>query len=230
MEDRYNKNYYNYNNQNKDRLGNLFYSNIIKKNFNIKSYLDFGCGVGFLLRRIEKKNYIKTFGYEINNYAIKECIKNTKKSKIYKHIDELSDKFDLISLLHIVEHIDSDDLKILFNKLKKNLNYNGKILVSTPAKNGIAHSLKKKEWIGFKDSTHINLKSFNEWKEFFTGLNFKIIKSSSDGLWDFPYKNIYLSFKFFKILILMIFQIFFGVLVLKHDEGETLILILENYE
>ena len=43
----YNKKYYEFNNQNADRIGNLFYKNIIKRNFKFQSYLDFGCGLVF---------------------------------------------------------------------------------------------------------------------------------------------------------------------------------------
>lgn len=228
MEQNYNKKYYEYNNQDKDRLGNLLYSSIIKKNFKIKSYLDFGCGVGFLLKRLEKLTYIKTCGYEINQYAINKCLINTNKSKIYNNLDEINEKFDLISMIHVVEHINSEDLKILFKKLITKLNYNGKILISTPAKNALAYNLKKSKWIGFKDPTHINLKDYNEWRDFFASIDLNIVKSSNDGLWDFPYKKMSFKLKYFKIFFLMFFQIFFGFLLLKHDEGETLILILEN--
>ena len=228
MEQNYNKKYYEFNNQDKDRLGNLFYSNIIKKNFKINSYLDFGCGVGFLLKRIEKMSNIKTYGYEVNKFAVNKCLKNTKNSIIYKNLDEINEKFDLISLIHVVEHVASEDLKALFKKLITKLNYNGKILISTPAKNALAHNLKKSKWIGFKDPTHINLKDFNEWKDFFEDINLEIVKSSNDGLWDFPYKKMTFNLKYLKILLLMFFQIFFGSLFLKHDEGETLVLILKN--
>ena len=121
MVNKYNRNYYTFNRQNRDRIGNLFYSNIIKKNFKIKNYLDFGCGVGFLLKRLEKFDNIKTYGYEINKFAINECANNTKKTKIYKNLKEIDKKFDLISMIHIVEHIESEELKDLFYTLKKNL-------------------------------------------------------------------------------------------------------------
>ena len=52
MNDNYNESYYNFNKQNKDRIGNILYSNIIKKNFKFKNFLDYGCGVGFLLKKI----------------------------------------------------------------------------------------------------------------------------------------------------------------------------------
>ena len=70
-----------------------------------------------MLKRIEKLTNIKTYGYEINKFAINKCLINTPKSKIYKNIDEIDEKFDLISMVHVVEHISSADLKILLKKL-----------------------------------------------------------------------------------------------------------------
>ena len=230
-EKKYNKNYYKFNDQDRDRIGNLFYSNIIKRNFKVESYLDFGCGVGFLLKKIEKIKSIKTTaGYEINDFAINNCKINTIRSKIFNKLEVIEEKFDLISMIHVVEHIKNDELILLLKQLKKILNKKGKILISTPAKYGLAHNLKNNKWIGFKDPTHINLKSFEDWRMFFINQNFTIIKSSNDGLWDFPYGKILFKLKFYKIVCSMIIQIFMGYLLLKNNEGETLILIIENNE
>ncbi len=225
----YNKHYYKFNNQNADRIGNLFYKNIIKKNFKFQTYLDFGCGVGFLLKKIEKiKNLKRTCGFEINDFAIKRSIQNTKKSDIFKNLENINFKFDLISMLHVVEHINDDDLSKLLLKIKNKLSNNGKILISTPAKNGLAHQIKKNDWIGFKDPTHINLKNYGEWMTYFNKENLFVIKTFSDGLWDFPYGGIINHLKYLKIYFVMLIQIFFGILILNHNQGETFIFILKK--
>ena len=229
MNDKFNQSYYQFNRQNADRIGNLFYSNIIKKNFKFKSYLDFGCGVGFLLKRIEQVKGVKNiFGIETNEFAIKESEKNTKLSKIYKNIDEIHEKLDLVSMLHVVEHIDDDDILILLKKIKSKLTKNARLLISTPAKNCLAHTLKNNNWIGFKDPTHINLKKYDEWIDLFKKMNLIVLNTYSDGLWDFPYGRFINNFRYLKIYFLMFIQIFFGVLLLKYDEGETFIFILKN--
>ena len=229
MNEKYNKIYYKFNNQNRDRLGNLFYFNLIKYNFDFQSLLDFGCGVGFFLKRVEKIAKIKnSCGLEINNFALNEARKNTKKSKIFIKIEDIDKKFDLITMLHVVEHLDDVDLRNVLQKIKKLLNDKGKILISTPAKNALANRIKKNKWIGFKDPTHINLKSIDEWKNFYNQNQLNVLKVTNDGLWDFPYKKIYFSFQFMKILFYMLIQIFVGKIMLKHDEGETFIFILEK--
>ena len=229
MAEKFNQSYYKFNKQNVDRIGNIFYSNIIKKNFEFKSYLDFGCGVGYLLKRIETfSGLINICGIETNDFAMKESKKNSTLSKIYKSIDEIDTTFDLVSMLHVVEHINDEDLSKLLIKIKSKLNKNANILISTPAKNGLAHKIKIDNWIGFKDPTHINLKNYQDWIKFFNEQNFTIIKTFSDGLWDFPYGRSINYIKFLKIYFYMFIQIFFGKVLLKYNEGETLILILKN--
>ena len=229
MKEIFNSSYYESNKQNKDRIGNIFYYNVIKKNFNFKSYLDYGCGLGFLLKRIEKDKKIKVIsGYDINKFAICKSKENTSRSVIYENIEDIKDKFDLISILHIIEHIDDDNLKDTFSKIKKLLNKDGNLLIATPAKNALAHILKKNSWIGYKDKTHINLKTKNEWITFFKKENLNIIKLSNDGLWDNFYGQFTFSLKFIKIFAIMIFQIFTGRLILKYYEGETFIFILKK--
>ena len=229
MSDKYNSSYYKYNNQDLDRIGNLFYKNIIKNNFEFKTYLDFGCGVGYLLKKIEKIRGInKLYGFEINDFAIKKSKENTKFSEIYNNLDNIDNKIDLISILHVIEHIDDSQLSFLLKKIRSKLNKNGSIIVSTPAKNGLAHKIKRKDWIGFKDPTHINLKNYEDWIRYFNQEKFKVIKSFSDGLWDFPYGTYINTIKYIKIYFYMFFQICFGKISLNYNEGETFIFILKK--
>jgi len=229
MNEKFNKLYYKSNNQDKDRLGILFYYNVIKTNFRFSSFLDFGCGVGHLLKKIEKNKTIKQiYGYEVNEYAVNEVNKNTKNVKVINSLDDIKEKIDLATLLHVVEHINDEDLIKIFEKIKLKLTTKGRLLIATPAKNGLAHQYKKDKWIGFKDSTHINIKTHTQWINFFEKQNFKLIKSSSDGLWDFPYKNLMFSIKFLKIMLIMVVQIISGKLFLNYNQGETFLFILKS--
>ena len=227
MNNFYNKDYYNSNRQDRDRIGLIFYANLLKNNFNISTHLDFGCGVGFLLKRLEKNKKNKViYGLEINDYAIKKAQENTKKTKLIKNINEIDQKLTSVSLLHIIEHIDDNELSMLFNQITNKLDKGGKILISTPSKNGLAHKIKNNNWIGFKDKTHINLKTNIQWKNFFQKNNLKILKEGNDGLWDMPYNSYLYFIKFIKIYFLMLFQIIFGKLFLKPVYGETYICVL----
>ena len=129
--------------------------------------------------------------------------------------------------MHVIEHIDDRTLSKILLSIRRVIKSNGKLLFATPAKNCLAHSLKKNNWIGFKDKTHINLKNYEEWKSFFSKNNLELIIASSDGLWDFPYNLKKNKLKIIKILFTMIFQIFSGRLLLSYKEGETFIFLLK---
>ena len=225
----FNKNYYNKNKQDNNRIGLLFYSNVIQHYYKQSTILDYGCGTGHLLNRLSKKKFInKSYGFEISNYARKKSEKNSKKSLIIDNLDKIKDKsINLITALHVIEHIDVLELSKTIESFKRILNAEGYILIATPAKNGIGHRIKKEKWIGYSDKTHINIKSFNEWISFFNKNNLKLIKASSDGLWDFPYKLKNNKLLILKIIMIMIFQIVTGKLYLSYDEGETFIFLLK---
>ena len=225
----FNKNYYKKNKQDNNRIGLLFYSNVIQHYYKPGTILDYGCGTGHLLNRLSKKKFMKkSYGFEISNYARKKAEKNSKKSLIIDNLDKIKDKsINLITALHVIEHIDDLKLSKTIESFKRVLNSEGDILIATPAKNGIAHRIKKEKWIGYSDKTHINIKSFNEWISFFNKNNLKLIKASSDGLWDFPYKLKNNKLLILKITMIMIFQIVTGKLYLSYDEGETFIFLLK---
>ena len=207
----------------------MFYSNVIQHYYKSSNILDYGCGTGHLLNRLSKKKFInKSYGFEISNYARKKAEKNSKKSLIIDKFDKIKDKsINLITALHIIEHIDDLELSKTIESFKRILSSDGYILIATPAKNGIGHRIKKEKWIGYLDETHINIKSFNEWISFFNKNNLKLIKASSDGLWDFPYKLKNNKLLILKIIMIMIFQIVTGKLYLSYDEGETFIFLLK---
>lgn len=220
--------YFQNNKQDKDRLALLFYTNVIKKYFQINNFLDYGCGTGFFLNRVSKLKMIKnSYGFDISSYALEAAKINAQKSEILDDINTIEDhSLDLISALHVIEHITDDKLKKIFKNFKRIINNNGKIILVTPAKDGLAHQIKKKDWIGFKDKTHVNLKNYKEWILFFEENHLELINSSNDGLWDFPYLTTKFIFKFIKIFIIMFFQIFVGKLILHPNEGETFIFVL----
>ena len=225
----YNEDYYKNNRQDKDRLGLVFYKNVIKYYFHPETFLDYGCGKGHFLNKISKIQSIKnTFGYDLSKYARTKAKKNSKNSVIIDKLDKIkNNSIDFISALHVIEHINDDKLREMLRSFKRILKVDGTILFATPAVDGFAHKIKKKIWIGLNDKTHINLKNYQEWIQFFKRNDLNLVISSNDGLWDFPYLTKKFVFKFFQIFLIMIIQIFFGKLILQPNEGETFIFILK---
>ena len=225
----FNEEYYKNNRQDNDRIGLLFYSNLIKNYFKPSTILDYGCGTGYFLKRLSKiKTIKKTYGFEVSEYAKNKAKNNNKKSIIINNLNKLDDdSVDIIIALHVIEHINDNTLKKIILNFKRILKNNGVIILATPAKNGFAHKIKKEKWIGFSDKTHINLKTFEEWKSFFNFNNLILFKFSNDGLWDFPYRTKNNIFAMLDIFFKMILQIFTGKLYLSYDKGETFIFFLK---
>lgn len=101
-----------------------------------KSLLDFGCGKGKFLN-LSKKNTKNIAGLEINKQFINHL---SKKFKMYEDIDKIDQKFDIITLFHVLEHIPNqiDTLK----KIKKIINKNGKLIIEVPHANDLLLNLK----------------------------------------------------------------------------------------
>lgn len=112
----------------------LILNHINKKVFklNKKKILDLGCGSGFTLKRISHlfpNN--KLYAYDYDNKNIKKIKKIKNLKKFYTgNIDKIENKFDLIVLMHVFEHI-NNPINFL-NHLKKKLNRDGIICIQSP--------------------------------------------------------------------------------------------------
>ncbi|MBP7859463.1 class I SAM-dependent methyltransferase [Patescibacteria group bacterium] len=97
-----------------------------------KIILDCGCGTGKTMKMLEQ--YGKVFGTDFDTDCIQYCndrgIKNVFKSDLNIKL-ETNQKFDLIVITDVLEHIEKD--KFAFNALVDHLNTNGLIVISVPA-------------------------------------------------------------------------------------------------
>ena len=105
--------------------------NTISKNFNKKlNILDFGSGSGVNIKMLSKFGFVNIYEPHIETKKyLKLKYKNKKKFKILEKINQ--NKFDLIVLADVLEHIKFDKKKL--KELSKNLNKNGHILITVPA-------------------------------------------------------------------------------------------------
>ena len=132
-----------------------------------------------------------------------------------------------------MEHIGDRNLEEIGVSFKRILKTGGKLLFVMPNTAGLAHTLKGEKWSAFSDPTHINLKSSNEWCEFFENRwKMKVIKKFADGFYDFPYEKTLSRTIFFDSFRLGLtgLQFILGTAVLKESYGENTIYILENNE
>jgi len=84
---------------------------------NDKKLLDIGCSAGQFIYNIKDK--INVFGIEKGTETQKYCA-NKCNCKIYSDIDEVDEQFDIITIIHVLEHIHNPKLfiKKVFNILK----------------------------------------------------------------------------------------------------------------
>src|SRR3989339_1181847 len=120
------------------------WSKIIKN----KTVLDFGCGAGGFLKLIFPVTK-KVYGVELDDITRFY----NKKIKVEKQIEDFDIKFDIITLFHVLEHI-KDPIELL-KKLKKYLNFGGKIIIEVPNDDDALISYYKSQ--AFKDFTYWSL-------------------------------------------------------------------------
>ena len=110
-------------------------------NRNIKNLkiLDIGCGGGIICEPLARLG-AKVTGIDFAPNNIKAAKIHSKKNKlkinyIYKDIEKskLDEKFDIIIMFEVLEHL--DNWKKTIKNIKKNLNKNGTIIISTINRN-----------------------------------------------------------------------------------------------
>ena len=136
----------------------FFYKQKIKKwsNYfkNAGSILEIGCGPGFMLKEFENLKW-DIYGTERNKEQINIAKKNTKHLKVVNDIDDFkkNEKFDLIILFHVLEHV--DDPIMMIEKIKKILKRNGILIISVPNLGSWQSLVFKNNWYHLDVPRHL---------------------------------------------------------------------------
>ncbi|HOK40421.1 MAG TPA: class I SAM-dependent methyltransferase [bacterium] len=116
-------------------------SKFLKNKKNI-ALLDFGCGVGYFLNFIKKIfPHWKIYGIEFSDFAINYAQENFQLNILhYNQLNQITDKFDVITLWHTIEHLNDpcNDIK----KLKNFLKDDGLIFIETPNVNSLLQKIR----------------------------------------------------------------------------------------
>lgn len=102
-------------------------ANFLAEKVTNKSLLDFGCGAGGLLHLLRDKCSYSA-GIELDRTL--NSLLNKEGVSCYYNLDEITEKFDYITLFHVLEHL-KDPLAIL-EEMKTYLNPGGKIIIEIP--------------------------------------------------------------------------------------------------
>ncbi len=113
------------------------------------SILEIGCDKGFFL------NEARNFGYNCTGIELSKDARNYCKKigiKVYKNIDQIDKKFDIIVLWHSLEHITEPIL--LLSSLKEFMTSNAQIFIRVPAFDCIWRKIFKQRWVWFQPNNH----------------------------------------------------------------------------
>jgi hypothetical protein len=123
--------------------------------------------------------------------------------------------------------MEDSTLHVTLELMKQALVPGGRILCVVPELEGRGHALKNDSWCGFRDPSHINLKTSSLWIKLFREVGFTIVKAGTDGLWDFPYTQSGHLINLIRYAPATLLQFLLGRLVLPVSSGESLVIILE---
>jgi len=170
------------------------YRLILKKfGLNKDSYiLDFGCGKGIFIKFLSYFGFNNLHGYEIEKNRSKFAKNLNKNANIYLNSSELKqNKFDFISLIHVLEHI-KDPEKII-KEIKQKLNKDGILLIEVPNFYSASSRFAKNYWAHFTPQYHTNHFSINSLKKLLKNNGFKIKTCSTLNLYH-GYNSVFSSF------------------------------------
>lgn len=118
------------------------------------SILDFGCGFGQNLLAMKNLGYENICGYDIDPTAIDFCNKNNLEIIDGRSvpINKINNKYDLIIMTHVLEHLPKDFIVSTLQELRRILKDNGELFVAVPN----AQSNTGCYWM-YEDFTHQTL-------------------------------------------------------------------------
>ena len=141
--------------------------------------LDVGCGPAttYYLNNIKEYVGIERGRKHVMNLRKKFPLAEFYDLDLEKDKFNFKDKFDTIILLAVIEHIKNPDN--LFRELKKCLNQDGKIVITTPTPIGnFIHDVLSKVGITSKEATreHVNIYDFKKFFNTAEKYGLKVIK------------------------------------------------------
>jgi len=107
------------------RSKNIF-NTLISEDMTNKSFLDFGCGEGYMNEIVSKMGCSKNIGYDVKEYHNWLNVHDVEFYTNFKEIE--NNKFDII-LVHDVVYHSQESVDSILEKLNKVLNEDGKIFV-----------------------------------------------------------------------------------------------------
>lgn len=156
--------------------------------------LDYGCGAGDFLAYAKKQN-LNVYGVEPHPDALEITQKKIGKEMASSmHLEEINQRFDYITLWHVLEHI--PDLFEFIGQLKDHLTVDGKMLIAVPNYTSFDARFYKEHWAAYDVPRHLWHFSPDSFEKLFNSFGMKIEKKHP--LWFDSYYVSMLSEKYKK--------------------------------
>ncbi|WP_313374668.1 class I SAM-dependent methyltransferase [Chishuiella sp.] len=151
-------------------LNNKF--NLINDVAKGKKILDYGCGVGDFLELMQQKGY-DVLGMEPNPTARTIAQKKIGESKVVSiELKNIQQKFDVITLWHVLEHIPNLNETII--ELKNHLTENGVLIIAVPNHESYDAKYYGKYWAAYDVPRHLWHFSKNSMEKLLDNFGMKI--------------------------------------------------------
>ena len=149
--------------------------------------LEIGSGLGHLVGQLEDS--FKTFGMDINHWAIKESKAVVEETALQtasaEEIPFVDGAFNVVLIKHIVEHLPNPEKAVA--EIGRVTAPGGTLILATPNLASLLKPWKGEKWIGYQDPTHISLKPPSIWLDWIKNSGFSVKRVFADGFWDVPY-------------------------------------------
>ncbi len=168
---------------------NRFYARLARRHGPRRGrLLEVGCGLGHLLTWLV--DCYQVVGVDINDWALKQARQNVPQGGFcLLSAEDLgafpTASFQVVISKHVVEHLENPERSIA--EMSRVLSPGGILLMATPNLDSLMRSRKKDRWVGYKDPTHISLRTPGEWIACLRSVELEPKKVFSDGFWDAPY-------------------------------------------
>ena len=217
----YSAEYYEANGSDGDRIALRWYAALINRHAPAGPVLDFGCGPGWMIRRMRMSRPCD--GLEVSAYSREEALRRNPGSVVFTSLSEVtSATYAAVSAIHVLEHIGPDQVGHTVSELVRMLKPGGVMLVVTPDLTGRAAALRGPQWRALSDPTHVNLRGHEDWRAELREAGLRIMAEGTDGLWDPPYGNWIRD----RIMLAPIAtQVLAGRLLLAPGSGESSVLV-----
>lgn len=154
----------------------------------VKRILDVGCGFGYFLKVCEE-NGCRTYGLDISGYALSMAKRRVRSVLINQSAENLMPFpdcfFDAVVAIDLVDHLRKP--KFFLIEVHRVLKAGGLLMVEVDNIKSLSKSIFQKKWVGYIDSTHVNLLSTKELKRLLLSAAFRRIIIETRGL---PYQPI----------------------------------------